>query len=95
MRAEHELKCLPEYFSRIQSGQKTFEIRKNDRDFQVGDILILKEHKPSLERDFYPQTVPVFQAEIVYMTSFEQKEGYVVLGIRPYEFQPSEERENG
>lgn len=39
----HELKILPQYFNKISSGEKTFELRKNDRDFQVDDILILKE----------------------------------------------------
>ncbi|EKE9396609.1 DUF3850 domain-containing protein, partial [Listeria monocytogenes] len=41
----HELKILPEYYEDIVAGRKTFEIRKNDRDFQVGDYLILKEFK--------------------------------------------------
>jgi ASC-1-like (ASCH) protein len=35
----HELKIKREYFNAIKSGEKTFEIRKNDRDFQVGDIV--------------------------------------------------------
>lgn len=40
----HDLKSRPEFFTRIYDGSRTFDIRKNDRDFQVGDILILKEH---------------------------------------------------
>lgn len=39
----HELKILPEYFEAVFKGDKTFEIRKDDRGFEVGDILILKE----------------------------------------------------
>lgn len=39
----HELKILPEYFDAVISGRKRFEIRKNDRDYKVGDQLILKE----------------------------------------------------
>lgn len=39
----HELKILPEYFDEVAIRRKTFEIRKNDRDYQVGDCLILKE----------------------------------------------------
>ncbi len=39
----HELKTYPKYFQETIEGNKLFEIRKNDRDFQVGDVLILKE----------------------------------------------------
>lgn len=39
----HELKMLPEYFNAVVSGKKTFEIRKNDRPFQNGDLLALNE----------------------------------------------------
>ena len=38
-----ELKILPEYFNAIKSGQKTFEIRYNDRNYRPGDVLLLKE----------------------------------------------------
>lgn len=38
----HELKLDINYFEDVKSGFKNFEIRKNDRDFQVGDILELK-----------------------------------------------------
>jgi hypothetical protein len=43
MRGEihHQLKTLPEYWIAIAEGIKPFEVRKNDRDFQVGDILDL------------------------------------------------------
>lgn len=43
---EHHLKCWPEFFSPIQEGLKPFEIRRNDRDFQVDDLLILEEWVP-------------------------------------------------
>ena len=39
----HELKILPEYFNAVISGEKTFEIRKNDRPFHKGDLLALNE----------------------------------------------------
>lgn len=41
----HHLKTLPVYFDAVRRGDKTFEIRKNDRDFQTGDTLVLQEFK--------------------------------------------------
>ena len=35
----HELKILHEYLVDITIGTKTFELRKNDRDYQVGDLI--------------------------------------------------------
>jgi ASCH domain. len=39
----HDIKIWPEFFDAVQSGRKNFEIRKNDRDYKVGDILLLRE----------------------------------------------------
>jgi hypothetical protein len=46
----HELKTWPEYFCEVVSGNKTFELRKNDRNFCPGDILILKEYDPETKQ---------------------------------------------
>lgn len=42
----HELKTWPEFFSLVCAGVKKFEIRKNDREYSVGDILHLREYDP-------------------------------------------------
>jgi len=42
----HELKSWPECFEALNSGTRTFDLRKNDRNYQVGDILVLKEFEP-------------------------------------------------
>ena len=41
--AEHELKVWPEFWPALASGEKTFELRKDDRGFRAGDILWLRE----------------------------------------------------
>lgn len=47
----HELKTLPNYYQAVRDGLKTFECRFNDRNFQIGDTVILKEYLP--ESQFY------------------------------------------
>lgn len=72
---KHELKIKPEYFAAVVSGDKTFEIRNNtDRNFQVGDTLILKSWDGEFNGNFVERTIS-------YITDFEQKPGYVVLGL--------------
>lgn len=72
----HELKILPEYFEAVVSGNKRFEIRKNDRNYQKGDILRLNEYQNG------QYTGDVHVAEITYITDYAQQDGYVVLGIK-------------
>jgi hypothetical protein len=46
----HELKIWPEHFDNVVKGIKTFEIRKNDRNYQVGDQAILKRFDPNTKQ---------------------------------------------
>ena len=41
----HQLKTWPQYWDAVQRGEKTFEVRKDDRGFQRGDILELQRCK--------------------------------------------------
>lgn len=43
----HLLKLSPKYFSLVKENIKTFEIRRNDRHYQVEDILVLREWSES------------------------------------------------
>lgn len=42
----HTVKCYPEYFKPLMDGSKTFEVRENDRFYEVGDYLAVNEFKP-------------------------------------------------
>ena len=73
----HNLKIEPEYFEDILSGLKTFEIRKDDRGFGVEDELTLMEY---YDGKYTGATLVVI---VTYISSFEQKAGYVVMSITP------------
>jgi ASC-1-like (ASCH) protein len=74
---KHKLKIQNEYFEAVCSGEKSFEIRKNDRDFKVGDTLILQEFLPISKQ----YTGRVIEKEITYITDYGQQENYVVMAI--------------
>lgn len=58
----HELKIWPEYFKEVRRGRKRFELRFNDRDYHVGDTLILKEWVPE---HYAPAYAPGYTGEVV------------------------------
>lgn len=51
VRRVHHLKTHPRPFHATRLGDKTYEIRVNDRDYQVGDILLLQEWRPPEEAE--------------------------------------------
>lgn len=41
----HDLKCWPQYFREVKSGDKTFEWRfSGDRKFRTGDVILQREY---------------------------------------------------
>lgn len=74
----HELKIHPEYFKAVVLGDKTFEIRKNDRNYSVGDLLVLKEY--STESGYTGKYTIVKTTYVLTDPEFV-KEGFAVLGI--------------
>lgn len=87
----HELKILEEYAEAKMKGVKLFEIRKNDRDFKVGDLVKYKV----VQYDGTNLLGEIFDKEsnnkdlckyfnerlfrIKYITNYEQKDNYVVF----------------
>jgi len=85
----HKLKTISPYFEAVVSGDKTFEVRRNDRSFQKGDILELHHWLPTPERFTGDKT----EVEVAYVFSNGDlqplKEGFVVLGIKPVKVEGS------
>lgn len=44
----HDLKCWPPFFGQISERLKTAEVRLNDRDYRVDDVLLLREYLPDV-----------------------------------------------
>lgn len=78
----HQLKILPKYFKEVAKGNKTFEVRKDDRKFKIGDCLVLREFENG---EYTGQYVSKY---ITYILGREEDEkqyvadGYVILGIK-------------
>lgn len=88
----HELKIFPEYFNSVISGDKTFEIRRNDRNFLVGDYIALNEFT---KESGYTGRSALYC--ITYVAGrghplVSLPEGYVILGIHPCNFYDVNER---
>lgn len=49
---EHKLKTWPDAFHAMWEGRKGFELRKADRDFQVGDVLLLQEWDANMRHKY-------------------------------------------
>ena len=75
----HALKILPEYFKAVELGEKTFEIRKADRPFKLGDKLILQEWDGS---KYTGAEYKCFISYIIFGDQFGIKKGFCVLGIK-------------
>lgn len=82
---KHQLKTINPFFTDVWEGRKTFEIRYNDRDFKVGDILWLEEYvNQGSGRGVFKNRVIV--ARIDYMVTHEDlelalQEGFVCMSI--------------
>ena len=76
-RQHHYIKILPEYYNAIDSGEKSFEVRYNDRNYQVYDILHLREW---YNGNYTGREMVV---EVTYLLDAPDycKEGYVIMSI--------------
>lgn len=77
-RQHHYIKILPEYFKAIESGEKTFEVRFNDRNYHVHDILHLQEWS---DGEYTGREMAV---EVTWLLDNPDycKEGFVIMAIK-------------
>lgn len=80
---KHELKIQHKWLTRIVTGEKHFEVRFNDRDFQVGDMvkfLPLHDEKRGINAYDFKSPIPCYKITYIH-SGLGMAEGYVVLGI--------------
>lgn len=77
----HRLKTLQSYFTEVWNGVKTFEVRNNDRDFQVGDNLVLVEYEPSPDITIDSRQLGCTVRYVLPGGRFGIDPGYVVMAI--------------
>lgn len=74
-----ELKILPQYYQDVVSGRKTFELRKDDRDYQIHDLLELKEWDGEFTGNSCRRRITYILRNC---PEYGLKEGYVILGVK-------------
>lgn len=85
----HELKCWAEAFVALEDGTKKAEFRRDDRGFQVNDLLVLREWMPEHGGGRYGAYIPntytgrVVVARITHILrkKFGVPEGYAMLSL--------------
>lgn len=79
MKTTHHIKTWPVFFGAVLSGAKTFEIRKDDRDYQRGDWLCLEEYDP--ETQAYTGAACMRRVTYCMRDLNFVKDGFVVMGL--------------
>jgi hypothetical protein len=80
MAKRHDLKVWPLWFQAIWDGDKTAEFRRDDRDFAVGDILVLREYDPGTP-EFTGRKVEVRVTHITTSAGVGIPDGYVMMSF--------------
>ena len=77
---EHDIKVWLEYYEDIENGSKKFELRCNDRNYKVGDILRLREYN-QFENYYTGRKTTKKVGYILSDTKFGLKENWIVMGF--------------
>ncbi len=79
----HDLKTIPPFYKDVENGLKTFEVRKNDRDFKVGDCLVLQEYLPKTET--FTGEMILMRVTYIALDLPWANDGYAVMSIEPWQ----------
>ena len=80
--SSHVLKILPEYFIESKNDNKPFELRRDDRDYKVGDVLILVEFDgKKLTKNLCTKTITYVLRDC---EEYGLKKGFVILGVKKW-----------
>lgn len=76
----HKLKISPRFYSDIEMSGKRFEVRRDDRKYQIGDILVLNEFANNIftGRTIYALVTYIHRNDA--QTTF-MRDGYIIMGI--------------
>lgn len=77
----HQLKQKSEFFERVISGEKTFEVRVNDRGYEPGDYLALNEIDS--EENYTGRSCIVYVNYILCDLPGLLAENVIVMSIKP------------
>lgn len=77
----HKLKLNIDFCDAVLSGAKTFEIRKNDRDFKMGDLIKFKPVDNDGEAGYHKVQNRTYKITYI-LDNWGLKEGYVALAIK-------------
>ena len=85
MSETHILKTWPAYFQAVKRGDKRFEIRRDDRGFQRGDLVELREYDPHRvgyeSQKFTGDHITLRIAYVLTGGQFGLEPGYVALSL--------------
>lgn len=79
----HDLKVWPEFFLPIVRGEKTCDVRLDDREYAAGDVLRLREYDPQTNLYTGRETARRV-THVLRGGSFGIAPEYVVLSMAPF-----------
>ena len=88
----HEIKCRNEYFEEVICGNKNFSVRRNDRDYVVGDVLAVNEitidHDDDKAGTVYTGRCCLVKVTYILDDPTFCKDGFVTLAFQPLSIHP-------